>query len=84
MSKSRLWWRTENQVRCAPEVPLGGLVEAVHELAEACSELIGGKSVMGGAANTPGDVLEVVTVIPPGQKQACAVVAAPHLRCDFE
>ena len=72
MSESRLGWGTEDQFRRAPEVPLGGLVEAVHELAEACSELIGGKSVTGGAANTPGDVFEVVTVIPPRQEQACA------------
>ncbi|MDE0039855.1 MAG: hypothetical protein OXU77_20200 [Gammaproteobacteria bacterium] len=84
MSESRLWWGTEDQIRCASEVSLGGLVEAAHELAEPCSELIRGKSVMGGAANTSGDVLEVVTIIPPGQKQACAVVASPHFRCDFE
>ena len=84
MSESRLRRCAEHQIRCASEVPLGGPVEPVHELAEAGSELVGGKSVVGGAVNALRDALEVVTVIPPGQKQACAVVASPNLLGDFE
>ena len=84
VSESRLGWRTENQICCASEVPLGRLVEAVHELAEASSELVGGQSVVCGAVNTLGYALEVVTEVPPRQKQTCAVVACPHLPCDFE
>ena len=82
--ESRLRWCAVDQIRCASEVPLGGRVEAVRELAEACSELIGGKSVVGGAVNALRDALEVVAEIPPGQKQAGAVVAFSRLPRDFK
>lgn len=84
VSVSRLRRCAEDEVGRASEVALGGLVEASDEFAEVCSELIGGKSVAGGAVNALRDGLETGTKIAPGQEQACAVVPLADLPCDFE